>query len=159
MPLQVRFSPAWDDYLMFYSVSARSGLRPDGHNPRHILDLFAEQVAAQRALSVPMPTDPSARAVAMECLRRIGETGGTQNVDVSAETHRAFREETGMTLGRWRYAARMRIARDLLAGGAPPSAVARRIGYAHLPTFSVAFSRFHGLSPRDYQQREAERDR
>lgn len=64
-----------------------------------------------------------------------------------------------MTLGRWRYAARMRIARDLLAGGAPPSAVARRIGYAHLPTFSAAFSRFHGLSPRDYQQREPGRSR
>ncbi|MEV4898222.1 CDP-alcohol phosphatidyltransferase family protein, partial [Nonomuraea sp. NPDC055795] len=32
----------------------------------------------------------------------------------------------------------------VLAGGAPPSAVARRIGYAHLPTFSTAFSRFHG---------------
>ncbi|MGW0861547.1 helix-turn-helix domain-containing protein [Streptomyces sp. NPDC002611] len=154
-PLQVRFSPAWDDYLMFCSISARSGLRPDDHNPRHILDLFAEQVAAQRALSVPMPTDPRARAVAMECLRRIGEPGGTHDVDVRAEIHRAFRDETGMTLPRWRYAARMRIARDLLAGGASPSAVARRIGYAHLPTFSAAFSRFHGLSPREYQEREA----
>ncbi|MFG3236368.1 helix-turn-helix domain-containing protein [Streptomyces antibioticus] len=155
-PLQVRFSPAWDDYLMFCSVSARSGLRPDDHDPRHILGLFAEQVAAQRALSVPMPTDPRARAVALECLRRIGEPGGTQPVDAGAEIHRAFRDETGMTLGRWRYAARMRIARDLLAGGAQPSAVARRTGYAHLPTFSAAFSRFHGLSPRDYQQRESE---
>ncbi|GAA3586742.1 hypothetical protein GCM10022419_081220 [Nonomuraea rosea] len=163
-PLQVRFSPAWDDYLMFCSISARSVLRPDDHNPRHILDLFAEQVAAQRALSVPMPSDPRARAVAMECLRRIGEPGEpgepgeTQDVDVRAEIHRAFRDETGMTLGRWRYAARMRIARDLLAAGAPPSAVARRVGYAHLPTFSAAFSRFHGLSPRDYQQRESERN-
>ncbi|MFI6907261.1 helix-turn-helix domain-containing protein [Nonomuraea sp. NPDC050394] len=150
-PLQVRFSPAWDDYLMFCSISARSGLRPDDHDSRHILGLFAEQVAAQRALSVPMPTDPRARAVAMECLRRIGEPGGTRDVDVPADIHRAFRDETGMTLGRWRYAARMRIARDLLAGGAPPSTVARRTGYAHLPTFSAAFSRFHGLSPRDYQ--------
>lgn len=154
-PLQVRFSPAWDDYLMFCSISARSGLRPDDHDPRHILDLFAEQVAAQRALSVPMPTDPRAHAVAMEYLRRIGEPGGGHDVDVRAEIHRAFRDETGMTLGQWRYAARMRIARDLLAGGAPPSAVARRIGYAHLPTFSAAFSRFHGLSPREYQEREA----
>ncbi|MFJ3673316.1 helix-turn-helix domain-containing protein [Streptomyces sp. NPDC090106] len=156
VPLQVRFSPAWDDYLMFCSISARSGLRPDHHDPRHILDLFTEQVAAQRALSVPMPTHPRARAVAMECLRRIGEPGGTHPVDVGAEIHQAFRDETGMTLGRWRYAARMRIARDLLAGGAQPSAVARRIGYAHLPTFSAAFSRFHGLSPRDYQRRESE---
>ncbi|MFD8692548.1 helix-turn-helix domain-containing protein [Streptomyces sp. NPDC059651] len=157
-PLQVRFSPAWDDYLMSCSISARSGLRPDDHNPRHVLDLFAEQVAAERALSVPMPTSPRARAVAMECLRRIGEPGGAYTVDVGAEIHRAFRDETGMTLGRWRYAARMRIARDLLAGGAPPSAVARRTGYAHLSTFSTAFSRFHGLSPRDYQQRESERN-
>lgn len=158
-PLQVRFSPGWDDYLMFCSISARSGLRPHDHNPRHILDLFAEQVATQRALSVPMPADPRARAVAMECLRRIGEPGGTSEIDVPTAVHRAFRDETGMTLGRWRYAARMRIARDLLAGGAQPSAVARRTGYAHLPTFSAAFTRFHGLSPRQYQQRETERDR
>ncbi|WP_093712457.1 AraC family transcriptional regulator [Actinacidiphila alni] len=156
VPLQVRFSPAWDDYLMFCSISARSGLRPDDHNPRRILDLFAEQVAAQRALSLPMPTDPRARAVALECLRHIGGPGGTRDGDVGAEIHRVFRDETGMTLGRWRYAARMRIARDLLAGGAPPSAVARRTGYAHLSTFSAAFSRFHGLSPRDFQQRESE---
>ncbi|MZG04745.1 helix-turn-helix domain-containing protein [Streptomyces sp. SID5614] len=158
-PLQVRFSSAWDDYLMFCSISARSALRPDDHDPRHILALFAEQAAAQRALSVPMPTDPRARAVAMECLRRIGEPGGAQDTETDgtqdAEIHRAFRDETGMTLGRWRYAARMRIARDLLTGGAQPSAVARRIGYAHLPTFSAAFSRFHGLSPREYQEREA----
>ncbi|MFF9149528.1 helix-turn-helix domain-containing protein [Streptomyces sp. NPDC014861] len=158
-PLQVRFSPAWDDYLMFCSISARSGLRPDGHDPRHVLDLFTEQVAAQRALSVPMPVHPRARAVAMECLRRVGEPGGARDADVPAEIHRAFRDETGMTLSRWRYAARMRVARELLAGGAPPSAVARRTGYAHLPTFSAAFSRFHGLSPRDYQRRESERSR
>ncbi|MFI8486681.1 helix-turn-helix domain-containing protein [Streptomyces rubrogriseus] len=106
-----------------------------------------------------MPTDPRARAVASEYLRRIGEPGGTHDADVRAETHRAFRNETGMTLGRWRYAARMRVARELLAGGAPPSAVARRTGYAHLPTFSTAFSRFHGLSPREYQEREVANSR
>lgn len=57
---------------------------------------------------------------------------------------------------RWRYAARMRIARDLLAGGAKPSAVARRVGYAHLPSFSTAFTRLHGLSPREFQERESD---
>ena len=61
-----------------------------------------------------------------------------------------------MTVTRWRYAARMRVARDLLASGAKPHTVARRVGYAHLPTFSTAFSRFHGLSPREYQERDAE---
>lgn len=153
-PLQVRFSPAWDDYLMFCSISARSRLRPADYDPRHILGLFADQVAAQRALSVPMPTDPRARAVAMDYLRRIGASDGSPVSDVPAELRRAFRDETGMTFARWRYAARMRIARDLLAGGAKPSAAARRVGYAHLPTFSAAFTRFHGLSPREYQERE-----
>jgi AraC-like DNA-binding protein len=153
-PLQVQFPPAWDDYLMFCSISARSGLHPDDYDPRHTLDLFADQLAAQRALSVPMPTDPRARAAAMDYLRRIGTPGGSP--DVPADIHRAFREQTGMTFAHWRYAARMRVARDLLLGGAKPRAVARRVGYAHLPTFSAAFSRFHGLSPREYQEREAE---
>ncbi len=153
-PLQVRFSPAWDDYLMFCSISARSGLRPAGYDPRHILDLFAEQVAAQRALSVPMPIDPRARAAAMDYLRRIGTARESVGVDVPPGVHRAFRDETGMTFARWRYAARMRTARDLLAAGLKPSAVARRVGYAHLPTFSAAFTRFHGRSPREFQERE-----
>lgn len=158
-PLQVRFSPTWDDYLMFCSISARSDLRPEDHDPRHVLDLFAEQVAAQRALSVELPVDPHARAVAMDCLRRIGETGASRDRDVPAAVHQAFRAETGMTLSRWRYAARMQIARDLLSGGASPSAVARRTGYAHLPTFSAAFSRFHGIPPQQFQERESLRQR
>ncbi|MFP5022488.1 helix-turn-helix domain-containing protein [Pseudonocardia phyllosphaerae] len=155
-PLQVQFSPAWDDYLMFCSVSARSHLRPDGYDSRRILDLFVEQVAARRALSVPMPTDAGAREAAMDYLRRIGTGSEPTTFDVPPGVHRAFREQTGMSFARWRYATRMRIARDLLAGGAKPSAVARRVGYAHLPTFSAAFSRFHGLSPREYQERETE---
>lgn len=153
-PLQAQFSPAWDDYLMFCSVSARTVLRPDDYDPRRIIDLFAEQVAAQRALSVPMPTDPRAREAAMDYLRGIRVSGASAAFDVPAEVHRAFHEQTGMTFARWRYATRMRIARDLLVGGANPSAVARRIGYAHLPNFSAAFSRFHGMPPREYQEHE-----
>lgn len=154
-PLHVRFSPAWDDYLMFCSITARAGLRPDGYDPRHILELFSEQVAAQRALSVPMPTDRHAHAVAMDYLRHIGTSGTSTAFEVPADVHRAFREQTGMSVSRWRYAARMRIARELLAGGAKASVVARRVGYRHLPNFSTAFSHFHGVSPREYQEREA----
>lgn len=153
-PLQAQFSPAWDDYLMFCAVSARSGLHPDDYDPGHVIDLFAAQLAAQRALSAPMPTDPRARAAAMDYLRRIGTSG--ESGDVSADIHRAFREQTGMTFAHWCYAARMRVARDLLLGGAKPGAVARRVGYAHLSTFSAAFSRFHGLAPSGYRERATE---
>ncbi|MEU6248032.1 AraC family transcriptional regulator [Glycomyces sp. NPDC047010] len=155
-PLHARFPPTWDDYLMFCSISSRSPLKPDDHRPGRILDLFAEQLAEQRALTVPMPTHPSARDAAMLYLRRIGTPGEAAEPDLTAEIHRRFRDETGMSFTRWRYAARMRIARDLLTGGAKPSAVARRVGYAHLPTFSAAFSRFHGMSPREYRDRQAD---
>ncbi|MDF1487100.1 helix-turn-helix transcriptional regulator [Tessaracoccus caeni] len=151
-PLQASFSRAWDDYLMFCAISARSRLRSDDYDPTHILGLFEEQLATQRALTVPMPTDPRAREAATQYLRHIGTSWGSDAFDVPAPVHRVFREQTGMTFSRWSYAARMRMARDLLAGGAKPSAVARRVGYAHLPTFSTAFSRFHGLSPREYQE-------
>ncbi|CUU59424.1 AraC-type DNA-binding protein [Parafrankia irregularis] len=153
-PIQVQFPRAWDDYLMFSSISARTSLRPVDYDPTRIIDLFAEQVAAQRALSVPMPTDPRGREAAMDYLRRIGVSAGATDFDLPADVHRLFHEQTGMTFARWRYAARMRMARDLLVGGAKPSSVAHRVGYAHLPTFSAAFTRFHGLSPREYQERE-----
>lgn len=85
-PLQVQFSPAWDDYLMFCSVSARSVLHPDDYDPRHILDLFSEQVATQRALAVAMPSDPRARAAAMDYLRRIDASDESPAFDVPASS-------------------------------------------------------------------------
>lgn len=150
-PVHVQFSPAWDDYLMFCSISARSNLRPVDYDPTHVLGLFREQVAAQRALTLPMPRDPRAHAAAADYLRTVGTSREPTAFDLPADAHAAFVGETGMSFARWRYAARMRIARDLLAGGAKPSAVARRVGYAHLPNFSTAFHRFHGVSPRAYQ--------
>lgn len=155
-PLQAQFPPAWDSYLMFCSVSARSILRPDDHDPGRIIDLFTERLAAQRALSVPMPTDPRARAAALHYLRHLEASAGTAASNPAADVNRAFVAETGMSFAHWRYAARMRLARDLLTGGAKPTSVARRAGYAHLPSFSSAFSHFHGLSPREYQERETE---
>lgn len=153
-PLQVQFAPTWDDYLMFCSVSARSGLHPDDYEHRHILELFAEQVATQRALLVAMPTDPRARAAAMDYLRRIDASGESSTFDVPAEVDRVFRAETGMAFSRWCYAARMRIARDLLAGGAKATTVASRLGYRHLPSFSAAFARFHGISPGEFRDQQ-----
>lgn len=154
-PLQVVFPRAWDNYLMYCAVSDRSILRPDDHDPTHILGLFSAQLAAQQALALPMPTDPCARGTALAYLGSISAPSSAATSDLPADVHHIFRSQTGMSFTRWRYAARMRVARGLLAGGAKPSAVARRVGYAHLPTFSAAFSRFHGISPREYQEREA----
>lgn len=148
-PLRARFPPSWDAYLLHCSVSARTPLRPAGHDPRAILGVFHEQRAADRARSVPMPRDARARAAADEFLRRMQEPS-----DVGREVHETFRRETGMTFARWRHAARMRTARELLTGGTSPTSVARQVGYTQMSNFSRAFSTFHGESPRGHVNRK-----
>ncbi|MGO1228703.1 MAG: helix-turn-helix transcriptional regulator [Brachybacterium sp.] len=150
-PLRAYFPPAWDTYLLYCSVSAYTGLRPDSYDPRHILELFGAQLAAERARTVPMPKDPRARAVAAEFIRRLGTANTSKDWDVPGEIHSAFRDETGMTFASWRQATRMRVARDMLREGAKPSSAARRVGYSQLSNFSRDFSRFYGTSPRNYQ--------
>lgn len=150
-PLRVHFPPSWDTYLLHCSISAYTGLRPENYDHRHILDIFDSQLAAEHAHSVPMPTHARAHALATEFLRRIGSADATRDSGLPADVHEAFREETGMTFSRWRHAARMRVARDLLDAGAKPSAVARRVGYSQLSNFSRDFRRTHGWSPREYQ--------
>jgi len=155
-PLSTRFSPSWDTYLLHCSVSGNTLLHPVGYHVRHIVGVFDEQLAIQSARTVPMPKDERARRAANDFLRRIGTDAQRATLDVPAEVHDSFRRETGMTFASWRHAARMRIARDLLTSGAKPSGVAVRVGYTHLPNFSRAFARFHGMAPRDWQEHERE---
>ncbi|HEY9265553.1 MAG TPA: AraC family transcriptional regulator [Mycobacterium sp.] len=155
VPLRTRFPPSWDLYLLHCSVTGYTMLRPDNYDHRHILDLFAEQFAAQRAKSVRMPRSPAARAVAMQFMSRLGKPGcGTFAPDISSDTENTFRSETGMSFQQWQHAARMLIARDLLAAGAKSSSIAGRVGYSHVSNFSRAFARFHGMPPRVYQRQE-----
>ncbi|WP_226354301.1 helix-turn-helix domain-containing protein [Pseudonocardia sp. ICBG601] len=148
--LRVEFPPSWDAYLLHRSVSARTPLRPDGHDHRTILDLFRGQLASDRARSLPMPRSDPARAVAEAVLRRAPETA---DIVVDRPLNDVFRRETGMTFARWCLAARMREARELLAGGATPTSVARQVGYTRLSNFSRAFTAFHSEPPREYVSR------
>lgn len=151
-PLRTHFPPAWDTYLLYCSVSAYTGLRPENYDRRHILEVFDSQLAAERLRVVPMPSDPQAVAVAAEFVRHIDKKSSSMNWDVPREVHEAFQRETGMTFSTWRHATRMRIARDLLLTGAKASAVAHRIGYSHLSNFSRDFRRSHNMSPREFQE-------
>lgn len=150
-PLRAHFPSSWDTYLLHCSVSACTRLRPDDFDHRKVLDVFREQLAADRARTVPMPRDARARAAASHFLRRMQDPPAAM---LDRATHEAFRRETGMTFTSWQHAMRMRIARELLGGGAKPTSVAGQVGYGHVSNFSRAFSQFHGESPRAYQDRE-----
>lgn len=60
---------------------------------------------------------------------------------------RAFRTETGQTLGRYIEAAMVERANAMLAAGAPVGAVAEALGYASSGSFAAAFRRATGLLP------------
>lgn len=163
-PGRARFSAAWRDWLLWASVSTNSLLKSEEHRGRapglerafhtHVIDAFTAQHAIERARSVPMPEGGRARAAAVAFLHALGTTSESATHELPAELRQAFRQETGMTFANWRHAARMRAARRLLQSGHPSTVVGTRVGYTMVSNFSRAFSRFHGLGPREFQQLE-----
>jgi AraC-like DNA-binding protein len=151
-PLRTSFTPSWDAYLLHCSVASYTMLRPDNYDPLHVLNLFDEQLTAQRATVVPMPDDPVARTAASAFLKNLGTAERPMSTTQKTTLDGAFRRETGMTLSAWQRAARMRIACSLLAEGVKPGSVANRVGYTDLSAFSHAFTRYHGVSPRTFQR-------
>lgn len=160
-PRRARFSAAWNDWLLWASVSTNSLLKSEEHHGRvpriertfhdHVIEAFRAQEAVERARSVPLPTDEGARVVATDFLRALGTRTEGSAQDLPAALREAFRRETGMSVASWRQAARMRVARQLLQSGTASSAVAARVGYSMVSNFSRAFSRFHGVGPREFQ--------
>lgn len=167
-PRRARFSAAWRDWLLWASVSTNSLLKAEEHCGQpptrervfhtHVLDAFSSQHAVERARSVPTPEDDRAKAAADAFLRALGTASQSSTHDVPAEVNEVFRRETGMTFPGWRHAARMRVARQLLQSGVASSSVAARVGYSLVSNFSRAFSRFHGVGPREFQQLEGPDD-
>lgn len=163
-PQRVRFSRAWHDWLLWASVGTCSLLRPEQHHGRsrerralhsHVVDAFTAQLAVHRARVVPQPVDPAARAAASAFLGALGTVAERTTHQAPPEVRASFRRETGMSFDDWRQAARMRLARHLLLNGTPSSRVANRVGYSLGSNFSRAFSRFHGVGPREFQALEA----
>lgn len=151
-PIRAHFPPRWETYLLHCSVSACTRVRPVGYQRNQILEVFREQLTAQRANAVPMPKHPRARSAAHEFLRYMGSRPG---FEADPKLQDIYRRETGMTFGRWQHVARMGAARELLGNGAKPSSVFRQVGYTQLSNFSRAFRGFHGLTPREYQARQS----
>ncbi|MCD7439795.1 helix-turn-helix transcriptional regulator [Streptomyces lincolnensis] len=106
-------------------------------------------------VAVPLPRDPRARAVA-EALRdapadaRTLADWGTVAGASARTLARLFVAGTGLAFGQWRERARMEAAMPYLAAGLPVEAVAHRVGYATASSFTAAFHRLVGVTPREY---------
>nr|WSY55057.1 helix-turn-helix transcriptional regulator [Streptomyces sp. NBC_00886] len=133
----------------------RTDLAPDARSRAELVLLDELRPVPVTSVSVPEPRDPRARAVAAGLRARPSDGrplaiwGG--QVGASARTlARLFVAETGLGFGQRREQLRMQAAMPYLAEGLPIEAVARRVGYASASSFTAAFHRVVGVTPRQY---------
>ncbi len=112
-------------------------------------------VAPPVPLSLPLPSDPLARALADDLLAEPGVSRSLDercaSVGASRRTlERRFVAETGTTLGAWARQARLHHALSLLGWGRAVGEVADAVGYASPSAFVVAFSKCFGVTPARY---------
>ncbi len=134
----------------------------DPAHPPHerLVGVIVDQLAASAALplSIPMPVDPRAAAVAgrvcgdpsepveLDCLAREAGVG-------ERTLQRLFKRETGMTFSDWRRRARLLHGLSALSSGAPVTTAAFDAGYASPSAFIGAFKTMFGVSPGQFRKR------
>lgn len=112
------------------------------------------------SLRLPLPDDSRARRAADTMLddpagnvpvERLARLAGASRRTLE----RAFRRETGLTLGRWRQRACLIESLRLLAAGRSVSRVAVAVGYSSVSAFVAAFRRELGTTPGRYFEQGA----
>lgn len=63
-----------------------------------------------------------------------------------------FKEQTGYTVGSYLTTKRLLLAKELIAAGSPITEVCYSCGFKNYSTFSRAYKKSFGESPRDYRQ-------
>lgn len=110
---------------------------PQGARAHHLSRLILLELAAAplAPLALPMPADPRLQKV---CAALAARPGGRYGIDHwAAEAGmsrrsftRAFQAELEMSFGQWQQRMRCQHGLRAMAGGGPPEAVARELGYA-----------------------------
>lgn len=123
---------------------------------RFMTVILDQMCCAEKApLLLPMPTDsrliklvdifmdnPAEGRTLTELARHIGASG--RNLS------RLFKQETGITFGKWRQQRRLMAAVELLATGKPVTDVAMDMGYDSLSAFISMFKHTLGVTPSKY---------
>jgi AraC-like DNA-binding protein len=134
---------------------------------RHLIDMILDQLETVRMVPLQLgnPTDSRAKRIAdtlladpsdRRSLAQVCKVAGASKRTVE----RLFREELGMTLGRWRQQLRLMEAMRLLAEGAKVTHAALEAGYSTPSAFIAMFGKTLGTTPAAYFRagREAKYD-
>ncbi|MFZ0519655.1 MAG: helix-turn-helix transcriptional regulator [Candidatus Acidiferrales bacterium] len=133
------------------------GLKKKAKSQRHLIDLIVDLLGAIQTvpLQLPTPTDPRARRFAEALLADPADrrplTHACKLAGASKRTlERIFKEDVGMTLGKWRQQLRLIRAMQLLAEGAKVTHAALEAGYSTPSAFIWMFRKSLGTTPARY---------
>lgn len=121
----------------------------------HLIDVLIDQLEAVQAvpLQLPKPSDSRAARVAAKLqndpdgsLEEVCERSGASKRTIE----RLFRQETKLSLGKWRQQLRLMRSLQLLAAGEKISHAAFEAGYGTPSAFIAMFRKALGTTPRRY---------
>jgi AraC-like DNA-binding protein len=123
----------------------------------HLIDVLVDQLATVQAvpLQLPTPLDPRAARVAQVLQNNPGDSHSLERACKQAGAskrtiERVFRQETRLSLGKWRQQLRLMRSLQLLAAGEKISHAALEAGYSTPSAFIAMFRRTLGTTPRRY---------
>jgi AraC-like DNA-binding protein len=136
------------------SLSKRSKMQA------HLIEFFLDQLESVQAVSLQLPSPSDLRAVRVaEILRR--NPADPRSLDVLCKKaggaskrtiERLFRDETNLSLGKWRQQLRLMQSLQLLAAGEKITHAALEAGYSTPSAFIAMFRKTLGTTPRKYFQ-------
>jgi AraC-like DNA-binding protein len=142
---------------LILQIVTMGALRRDVPEQRRMVGFLLDQLRILPAvpLDLPLPRDARALRVALRLRDDPANTANVENIAREAGAsrrtlERAFRNETGMSVGRWRQQARLLHAMRLLAAGEPVTSTALEVGYESVSAFIAAFSNVIGKTPGRY---------
>lgn len=148
-------SPLLKELIVHACALKALNRRIPGHN--HLIYVILDQLHTIQLvpLQLPNPLDPRARRIAeafsadpadRRPLAHICKAVGASKRTIE----RLFRQEVGMTAGRWRQQLRLMQAMRLLADGAKVTHAALDAGYSTPSAFIAMFGRALGTTPAAY---------
>lgn len=123
----------------------------------HLIAVLIDQLDAVKTmpLQLPTPKDPRAARVAAALQSAPGEARAVdwacKQAGASKRTiERLFRQETRLSLGKWRQQLRLLRSLQLLAAGEKITSAALEAGYSTPSAFVAMFRKALGTTPRKY---------
>jgi len=130
----------------------------------HLIDVLIDQLETVQtvALQLPAPVDARAARVAAALQSTADDSRSLERVCLQAGAskrtiERIFRQETKLSLGKWRQQLRLLRSLQLLAAGEKISNAALEAGYSAPSAFIAMFRKALGTTPRRYFERSAAR--